>query len=306
MSALDRSSSRALGVGRVEARADARERVELARRQANRLAQGGADVLGDPLGGFDRALGIDVGDEDEELVAAEPGDHIGRTDGFTEPIGDDAQELVSGRVAVAVVHKLEVVEVDEEDCDRAVAALGPRDRVLEMLLEEQAVGQVGEGVVIGKVGEPCLRRDQLGGGAAAIGHVGDDPVDQAAAALGPRPRALPHPAGDAVEAHQPVLELARLAVLQSVAELLVRGPVVGMDGRLPGILLVDALRDGADEARDPRTDELVAAIGAVVEPLHLVDVDRGGAGDAAEDVDGVAAWFVCGHLPDSSANRGSC
>ena len=154
------------------------------------------------------ALEVDVGDEDEELVASEPGDDVGRPHGVAEPVGHDAEELVAGRVAVAVVHKLEVVEVDEEHGDRQVAALGARDRLLEVLLEEEAVGQVGQRVVVGQMGEPGLRGDQLVGGAAAVGDVGDDPIHEPAAVLDPRPRALPHPARDAVGADQPVLDLA--------------------------------------------------------------------------------------------------
>ena len=296
----------AVGISRIEARADAGMGVELGGRQPHGRAQRRADVLGDALGRLDRSLGIDVGDEHEELIASEPGHDVGRAHGVAEPVGDDAQELVAGRVAVAVVHELEVVEVDEEDGDRLLAAPGARDRLLEVLLEEEAVGQVGERVVIGEVGEPGLRGGQLVGGAAAVGHVGRDAVNEAAAILCPRPGALPHPAGDAVEADQAVLELAGLTALQRVAVLLVVRPVVGVDGGLPRVLLVDAVRDRADQARNTGADELVAAVAAVVEPLHLVDVDRGCAGDAAEDVDGVAARLVCGHLPVSSAISGSC
>ena len=252
------------------------------------------------------AFEVDVGDQDEELVAAEPGDDVGRPHRASQPVGHDAQELVARRVAVAVVHELEVVEVDEEHGDGEVAAMRACDRLLEVLLEEEPVRQVGQRVVIGQMRQPGLRGDQLVGGAAALGDVGDDPVNEPAAVLEPRPRALPHPARDAVEADQPVLDLRRLAALERLAALVVRPAGRRGARRPPTPPPRRAVRDRPDQALDARADELVAAVGAVVEPLHLVDVHGGGAGDAAEDVDGVAARLVCGHLPDSSAIRGSC
>ena len=68
-----------------------------------------------------------------------------------QPLGDGDEQLVAGGVAGAVVDGLEVVEVHEEDGDRAAAAVGAGQRVVEPVGEQRAVGQAGERVVEGVV-----------------------------------------------------------------------------------------------------------------------------------------------------------
>ena len=57
-------------------------------------------------------------------------------------------------MAEAVVDQLEVIEVDKQHGDRTAGAVGRRQREVEVLLEQQPVGKVGERVVIGQVGHP--------------------------------------------------------------------------------------------------------------------------------------------------------
>jgi hypothetical protein len=66
-----------------------------------------------------RALVLDVGAQDGELVAAEPGDDVAGPGRLAQPRGDLQQQAVAGLVAEAVVDQLEVVEVQEEDRERA-------------------------------------------------------------------------------------------------------------------------------------------------------------------------------------------
>ena len=70
-------------------------------------------------------MAVEVADQDEELVAALAGDQVAGPRHRPEPLGHLAQELVAGGVAEAVVHELEVVEVDEEH-GRARARSGAR------------------------------------------------------------------------------------------------------------------------------------------------------------------------------------
>ena len=63
---------------------------------------------------------LDVLDQDRELVAAEAGDGVARAKRLLSRGATAAQQLVAGRVADAVVDELELVEVEEEDRDRAV------------------------------------------------------------------------------------------------------------------------------------------------------------------------------------------
>ena len=63
----------------------------------------------------------------DELVAAEAGDHVAGPQRAAEPLRDGGDELVAERVPEAVVHDLEVVEVDEQHRDRR-GRRGPRAR----------------------------------------------------------------------------------------------------------------------------------------------------------------------------------
>ena len=68
------------------------------------------------------------GDEDQELLAAPAHDHVGLAQRLAQPLRDGDQHRVAGRVPVAVVGLLEVVDVDQQQrLDRlAVARAGAR------------------------------------------------------------------------------------------------------------------------------------------------------------------------------------
>ena len=51
-------------------------------------------------------------------ITAEPGDGVGRSDALDQPLGDGPQQVVAGGVPERVVHRLEVVEVEEGDAER--------------------------------------------------------------------------------------------------------------------------------------------------------------------------------------------
>ena len=60
-------------------------------------------------------LGLDVLAQDRKLVAAQAGHGVAIAGHLTEPLGDRAQGFVARRVAQAVVHQLEPVDVQEQD-----------------------------------------------------------------------------------------------------------------------------------------------------------------------------------------------
>jgi hypothetical protein len=67
------------------------------------------------------------------------------------------QHLVAGGVAACVVHLLEVVEIDQEQREAAAVAIGGRKLALELLAEPAAVGDTGQIVGGGEIGEPLVR-----------------------------------------------------------------------------------------------------------------------------------------------------
>ncbi len=73
------------------------------------------------------------------------------------PGADDAQQLVAGGVPVGVVDGLEVVEVDEQQPHPAVVPGHPVQGGVDELGGLRAVGQLGEGVVRGLVGQDRLQ-----------------------------------------------------------------------------------------------------------------------------------------------------
>ena len=90
-----------------------------------------------------------------------------------QALGDLEQHRVAGGVAEAVVDRLEVVEVHEDDGQPRALAARARDRVADALDEQRAVGEVGDGVVEGLVGELLLERLAL----ADVAAVEHDAVD---------------------------------------------------------------------------------------------------------------------------------
>src|SRR6185312_11624660 len=156
--------------------------------------------VGREAGAAAAAAGVEIGQEDGELVAAQAGDGGRVLDGVDEPAGGLDHERVAGRVAEAVVHELEVVQVDEEHRGAAPCALRAVDGLAHALLEHGPVGQAGERVVLGDVGELLLD-------AAVGGH-----IEQVA--LAARPAGVPvvhdgrlveHPNNAPINTQDPVL-----------------------------------------------------------------------------------------------------
>ena len=118
----------------------------------------------------------DPGQEQDELVAAQAGDGVAVAHARLQALGDLLQQPVAQAVAQGVVDDLEAIEVEEQDGQprRAAVRLGHRDG--EAVVEQQPVGQAGEGVVVGELLDLLL-------GALALGHVERDPEGGRAAAV---------------------------------------------------------------------------------------------------------------------------
>ena len=57
-----------------------------------------------------------------------------------------AQALVTERMAIAVVDALEVIDVGQQRCQRAAAAAGTANLLVQHAVEAPAVGQLGQRV----------------------------------------------------------------------------------------------------------------------------------------------------------------
>ena len=90
-----------------------------------------------------------------------------------QPAGHRLEEPVPGLVAERVVGVLEVVEVDEEGGHRLAVAPGPHQHPVGPVEDQLAVGQPGQRVVQGPVGEQLLELLALGD-VPHVGHVAGD------------------------------------------------------------------------------------------------------------------------------------
>ena len=106
--------------------------------------------------GLGQDLGVARGVDHQhgELVAAEAGHGVDRARRALQAMGDDAQQLVAGGVAEAVVHDLEAVEVEQHHRHPVDADAGAVEGPLQPVHEVRPVAQAGELVVAGRVLEP--------------------------------------------------------------------------------------------------------------------------------------------------------
>ena len=153
-----------------EANADACSWIHLVGVDVVRRLEPGEDACGN-IGGV-RRIGNAV-EQDCELVPAEARDRVCRAHGDLEATAHLLENGVAGGVAQAVVHRLEVVEVDEHDADRRPAAERAHDRVLHAVGEKGPVGEIRDGVVERLMRELLLERFPL----ADVAAVQDDAAD---------------------------------------------------------------------------------------------------------------------------------
>jgi hypothetical protein len=86
-----------------------------------------------------------------ELVAADAADGVADAQLVHQPRGDFLQQLVADRVAERVVDGLEAIQVDEHHRGALAVAVAERERLREAVLQQAAIGQRGERVVVGEV-----------------------------------------------------------------------------------------------------------------------------------------------------------
>ena len=113
-----------------------------------RRGQLGTDAPAERL----RVYGIgDVRQQDDELVAAEPGDAVAFPHDPRQPRADLLKQQVTVVVAERVVDLLEAVEVEQQQRDPAAGAVGAPDGREGAPAQQLAVRQPGQRIVIGQV-----------------------------------------------------------------------------------------------------------------------------------------------------------
>ncbi len=148
-----------------------RDREALARRglQPEGVAERGYQALDDRL---DAAAEGRALEHDGELVATEAPQRSVLADHALEPRADRTQQLIADVVPERFVDRFEVVEIDEQHTDRRRRATRSRERLLDAIDDQRAVGQAGERVVRGEKRELLLAACELLVGDVALGLKG--------------------------------------------------------------------------------------------------------------------------------------
>ena len=104
----------------------------------------------DALRQFGRLVGLlDVGLDQGELVAAQARQRTEPRAVPAQAVGEGDQQLVAELVGVLLVDPLEIVEAQAQHCHPALLAAGAVEDLVELLLQQLAVRQAGEEVVLG-------------------------------------------------------------------------------------------------------------------------------------------------------------
>ncbi len=302
-----------LGLGRVHGDVGAAHQVpggQLGCRPGQ--ADAGADGDGhaaQPVGDLVGVVGtVKAGEQQGELVATEARRHPAAVSRPAKAGGHLDQQLVPGCVAVDVVDLLEVVEVDDQQGDGVLGGVGGGVKGAgQPLEEERPVGQAGELVVVGAVGQLGVDA-AVGVGQRPLGGqrpervedvVGDGPHgagEQEPVGVG---GGQPHRPPAAPAAHQPVDRLG------AAADLLGAVAVAGVEAldaarrqdrspdRLghPGRPLDHDLLAGAPQHQHADTGELGAQLGG---GLAGDEADLAGVGAVEEPAAGPGQQGLAG------------
>ncbi len=120
---------------------------------AERRREGVEDLLGH-LGRALRAF--DPGQQEQEVVTAQPGHGIATAHRRDETFADRAQDVIAARQPERVVDQLEAVEIQDHDRQLLLAPARPLDRLVQTVVEQQAIGQAGQRIVVGEIADRLL------------------------------------------------------------------------------------------------------------------------------------------------------
>jgi hypothetical protein len=210
-----------LAVAREQADADARRGVQHMIGHLVILGQTALDLAGN-AGGGQRT--VDFRQDHDEFIAAQPGYQVAGPDAAAQALRHFLQQFVADVMAQRVVDVLEIVEIDQHQGQLPGLPLADAQGVGELGIERQTVGQVGQRVVIGQLGQ-TVGRFLVG---ADVGEVGDMVLDVAGAVADQR-NGQPFRVGRAVLALVPDFTFPVVMLVQGVPH-----PGVKIGADIPG------------------------------------------------------------------------
>ena len=187
---------------RKDADADAGAGVQADAVRGDGQGQGGRDLAGDGSA----IVGIaQPRKQHGELVAAQPGHRVAAAHAAPQPGRGLAQQRIARIVPQAVVDRLEVVEVEQQEPYQPVIAPCLGQGLLQPVMQEGTVRQAGQTIVLRQVADASLGFPPL-----VDVHDRAHIAQERAARVKPGCSGIEHPAPGPVGAAQPVLDVERL------------------------------------------------------------------------------------------------
>ena len=123
--------------------------------------KGSADFIEQRAGETPQGLAViaiqrQIVDEHGELVARQAADHRVLAQIPRKPLAQDLERAIAGGMAEGVVDLLEPIQVQVQQCERALVAPRTRNRLLQQMLELHAVRHFRERVVARQVADTAL------------------------------------------------------------------------------------------------------------------------------------------------------
>ena len=104
---------------------------------------------------------LDLRQHHDEFIPALAADRVRAADARHEAPRHGLQQPVANHMAQAVVHVLEPIQVEEQHGQAMAVAAGEGNRLGEPVVQQHAVGQVGQKVVLGQIDGPQRHRPHL-------------------------------------------------------------------------------------------------------------------------------------------------
>lgn len=120
---------------------------------------------------------MEIGHHDDELVSTHACDGVGFANGGEQALSYGCEDDVPIGVAKRVVDLFKVVDINEEDRDSLAVVLPSEKRLAESLMEQRAIGEAGQVIVMCKVVNAIGSTAVLGNVAAGNGDSVAEPDD---------------------------------------------------------------------------------------------------------------------------------
>ena len=128
-------------------------------------------------------LAVDARQEHGKLLAAVTGRDVAVAHARAEDTGERSQRFVTGRVTIAIVERLEVVDVEHQHRQRLVPG-AVLERLLDRLIEGAAVGEAGSRIGVGLAVEGRQEPPVADGEGGMFGNAGDARLHPCGSAFG--------------------------------------------------------------------------------------------------------------------------